>query len=431
MLAPQNTVLVGVRLGSGYAAVVMEPQHSWTRALATTVAVGLMVVVGLPSAASAKTDPSQERADVRRKRAQTAATLDALKAKQGQIADALHALDDNLALQKQLADDALRAEQESAEAAATALRAEQAKQAEITELEGEARQVALAMYMGGQSSTLTMFLPGQDVSATIYQAALSELALGGAASSIDALDTARQDLAAVRAQAEGAQQKAAHRKEHATAQRKQLAAAVSMTEKTQGQLDDRVDQNLTEAASLADLDSRLSQEIVAREAAIAAELRKSQERTLAQAGSNARLRSGAGRSPVLAAEGNLVIVRGIKVDASIADALGRMIDAAAASGFNLGGNGYRSAAQQIAVRRSNCGSSDYAIWQMPASQCRPPAARPGTSMHERGLAIDFTCNGALISSYGSECFRWMKANAPGFGFRNRPGEAWHWSPNGN
>ncbi len=207
---------------------------------------------------------------------------------------------------------------------------------------------------------------------------------------------------------------------------------MSLTENKQAELDDRVDQNLTEAASLADLDSRLSQEIAAREAAIAAELRKSRARTLAQAGSNARLqvRSSA-RSPILPAEGNLVIVRGIKVDASIADALGRMIDAAAASGFNLGGNGYRSAAQQIAVRRSNCGSSDYAIWQMPASQCRPPAARPGTSMHERGLAVDFTCNGALISSYGSECFRWMKANAPGFGFRNRPGEAWHWSPNGN
>ncbi len=69
--------------------------------------------------------------------------------------------------------------------------------------------------MGGQSSTFTTFLPGQDVSVAIYQAALSEIALGGAASSIDALDTARQDLAVVRAQAEGAQQQAAHRKEHA------------------------------------------------------------------------------------------------------------------------------------------------------------------------------------------------------------------------
>jgi hypothetical protein len=287
------------------------------------------------------------------------------------------------------------------------------------------------MYMGGGSSPLTVFMPGQDVSTAIYESALGELALGGAASSIDALDTARQDLAAVRAHAEGAREQAEHRKLHAQTQSRNLAEAMTLAEKKQAELEDRVDQNLTEAASLADLDSRLSQEIAAREAAVAAELRKSQERLAAQAGSTGRLTARAGRVPVLAAEGNLVIVHGIKVDASIADALARMIEAAAASGFELGGNGYRSAAQQIAVRRSNCGSSDYDIWQKPASQCRPPAARPGTSMHERGLAVDFTCNGALITSYGSACFGWMKANAPGFGFRNRPGEAWHWSPNGN
>lgn len=71
---------------------------------------------------------------------------------------------------------------------------------------------------------------------------------------------------------------------------------------------------------------------------------------------------------------------------------------AAADGFALGGGGYRSAEQQIAVRRNNCCTSEYAIWQMSASQCNPPAARPGTSMHERGLAVDFTCSGALIGS---------------------------------
>ncbi len=108
-----------------------------------------------------------------------------------------------------------------------------------------------------------------------------------------------------------------------------------------------------------------------------------------------------------------------------------MIEAGGPSGFALGGNGYRSADQQIAVRRNNCGSSEYDIWQKPASQCRPPAARPGTSMHERGLAIDFTCNGALISSYGSACYGVDAGQRPSFGLHNRPGEAWHWSTNGN
>ena len=132
-----------------------------------------------------------------------------------------------------------------------------------------------------------------------------------------------------------------------------------------------------------------------------------------------------------AGSGNLVAVGGITVDASIADALARLLAAAAADGFVLGGGGYRSADAQIAVRRNNCGSSSYDIWQKPASQCHPPAARPGMSMHERGMAIDFTCNGALIGSYSSACYGWLRTHAPGFGFRNRPGEPWHWSPNGH
>ena len=214
---------------------------------------------------------------------------------------------------------------------------------------------------------------------------------------------------------------------------------MTLSQRTQGELDDRIDQNLAEAASLASLDASLSKQIADREALIAERLRRSQqEAAMAQAAAHPGRSASAprgvassARPAILAAAGNLVTVAGIKVDASIADALSRMIAAAAADGFALGGNGYRSAEGQIAVRRSNCGPSEYDIWQKPASQCNPPAARPGTSMHEKGLAIDFSCNGSLISSYGSACYAWMKANAPGFGFLNRPGEAWHWSPNGN
>ena len=97
----------------------------------------------------------------------------------------------------------------------------------------------------------------------------------------------------------------------------------------------------------------------------------------------------------------------------------------------LGGGGFRSAAAQVAVRRHNCGPSTYDIWHKPASQCRPPAALPGHSMHERGLAIDFTCNGALISSYSSACAKWLRQHGAAYSFYNRPGEAWHWSVNGH
>ncbi len=51
-------------------------------------------------------------------------------------------------------------------------------------------------------------------------------------------------------------------------------------------------------------------------------------------------------------------------------------------------------------------------------------------MHERGLAIDFTCNGSLISGHGNPCYQWLSAHAAAYGFYNLPSEAWHWSVNG-
>src|SRR5690606_34869284 len=100
---------------------------------------------------------------------------------------------------------------------------------------------------------------------------------------------------------------------------------------------------------------------------------------------------------------------------SIAGALGRMLDAARADGIVLTGGGYRNPSAQISVRRNNCGSSHYAIYEAPSSYCRPPTAPPGTSQHERGLAIDFSQNGRTLTR-SSSAFAWLKANAASYGF---------------
>ncbi|MCX6523582.1 MAG: M15 family metallopeptidase, partial [Actinobacteria bacterium] len=99
--------------------------------------------------------------------------------------------------------------------------------------------------------------------------------------------------------------------------------------------------------------------------------------------------------------------------------------------FNLRGGGYRSSAAQVATRRANCGPSYYEIYQKPASQCSPPTAIPGRSMHEQGRAIDFTSGGALITSQSNPAFVWLSSNASRFGMYNLPSEPWHWSTNGN
>jgi hypothetical protein len=59
------------------------------------------------------------------------------------------------------------------------------------------------------------------------------------------------------------------------------------------------------------------------------------------------------------------------------------------------------------------------------------AARPGTSEHGMGLAVDF-CGG--LQTYGSTRYDWMRANAPTFGWANPAWaippssreEPWHW-----
>ncbi len=127
----------------------------------------------------------------------------------------------------------------------------------------------------------------------------------------------------------------------------------------------------------------------------------------------------------------LTWVGGIQVHESIANKVQDLLEHAARDGLRLTGGGYRSAASQIALRRAHCGTSEWAIWQRPAYQCRPPTARPGRSMHERGLAIDFRHNGRSVTSRNSTAFRWLAANAATYGLYNLPSEPWHWSTNGN
>lgn len=120
----------------------------------------------------------------------------------------------------------------------------------------------------------------------------------------------------------------------------------------------------------------------------------------------------------------------LKVNASIGAQVKQLLDAAKADGINLDGGGFRSYNEQVALRRAHCGTSDYAIHEAPASSCNPPTAKPGNSMHEVGLAIDFTNNGRTLSS-GSPGFNWLRENASKYGLSNLPSEPWHWSTNGN
>ena len=121
---------------------------------------------------------------------------------------------------------------------------------------------------------------------------------------------------------------------------------------------------------------------------------------------------------------------GVVVHPCVASSFNRMVADAKAQGVDLRGGGYRDPQQQIAVRKANCGTTHYDIYLKPSSECTPPTARPGNSMHEKGLAVDFTANSRTITTSSAQ-FVWLSRNAADYGFYNLPSEPWHWSTNGN
>lgn len=124
----------------------------------------------------------------------------------------------------------------------------------------------------------------------------------------------------------------------------------------------------------------------------------------------------------------LVTWRGATLASHVMPSYRAMITAAATDGVSLSPvSTYRSRAAQIDLRRQHCGTSDYAINRMPAGECTPPTARPGTSRHQGGEAVDF----ANMSSRATPGFAWLDANAARFGFFNLPSEPWHWSTDGH
>lgn len=128
-------------------------------------------------------------------------------------------------------------------------------------------------------------------------------------------------------------------------------------------------------------------------------------------------------------ESQTVVVKGIRVRKDIAPNVEAMLNAAAKAGFTgIGGGGWRSTANQRMLRLLHGYTSDD---QPSGHGGKLPVARPGTSRHEQGAAIDFTVNGKSLDSKSHPFFKWLAANAGSYGFKNLPSEPWHWSTDGH
>jgi hypothetical protein len=419
--------------------------------VAAVVAVSLIPGPGTAGAARSQSNDSlqelqAQRAEVRQKKAAQASQVNALEASDAEVTAALATLTANVSAQQDRVEEAERAVSQAQAEKTAAETAQAEKQAELDQIKKEMKDSAVEAYVSLGSGDAFASLGADDVNDAVKKRTLLSVRANNDIELAERYRAVQEELEVQRATAAEAEERARANQAAVQDRLQELSAAYEEQQAFAAQVEARLDAALAEAASLAELDSGLSSTISAKQTelakAVAAQRAAQEARAKASTSRGSSVVSGGGGSggggggggnaapPNIVGSGSIVSVGGIRVHQSIAGNLQRLLAAASAAGINFGGGGYRDPAGQIAVRRNNCGSSNYAIYQMPASSCSPPTARPGTSMHEQGMAIDFTQGGSTLTR-GSSGFAWLKANASSFGFYNLPSEPWHWSTNGN
>ena len=355
-------------------------------------------------------NPYERLAEVRRREAEAAMKVDLLQVSIAQVQRQLATVESWVDAQESVVAAAQAELVERTLALEAARKKEEAKAAELEELEELMIEIAIEAYMHPPHLATLDVVVSQDLSSAEKADVM-----------LRAKSQRDQDVATELAEAE-------------EALRRLREAAADEAERAE---------QATDAASsaLADLQrARLEQVALAEKVKLDLERTTEEIKLLGVAEADAILAVQRETEELLARIGResavpLAKVREFTVHADIASALEAMLAAAEADGVILGGWGHRSTAQQVALRRQHCGgpgiSDAEAIYGVPAGSCSPPTAKPGSSMHELGLAIDFTHAGASISTRSSPAFQWLAANAADYGFRNLPSEPWHWSVNGN
>lgn len=133
--------------------------------------------------------------------------------------------------------------------------------------------------------------------------------------------------------------------------------------------------------------------------------------------------SGCPTGPI--AESETVLAAGIRVHPCIAPEVERIVTLANEQGLTTftGWGWVSKEAQEDKRTNNNCEGRVY------DESCKgsPPTAIPGTSRHEFGTAVDFTCDGKIIESSSDPCFIFLEENTK---LKNLESEPWHWSVDG-
>ncbi len=351
----------------------------------------------------------------------------------------------------------------SAVAVAKAERAERAAADRAAVIDGQVREAAIGAFLGAGHSLPIGVLAMDDTQDAAWHTTVLQYRADERAALLSRQQAAREKLDAERRARVAAAQEATAAEQRAQRRVDDLVRLSNDQTALVAKVDDRLDAALAESAALAALDQQAAADLARKEQELATAAAMSVTSPAPAPSSSTPARS-ATRAPVSSTTsppttlppaplppsttaapvttvpaGPIVVpsppeiasVGGFLVAGSIAGQTARLLEASAGAGLSLGGSAYRDVNTQVDLRRQHCGPTEFDIWLKPASQCSPPTAIPGRSMHEKGLAIDFTCAGVLIRDRASPCFVWLAANAASFGFYNLPSEPWHWSTNGN
>ena len=387
------------------------------RRVAFLAAVAALATLATIVDAATPDELREERREVQAQAAELASEVDAATADVVDLEVALAAAQANVDAQQAAVEAANRAVIDADEAQAAALAA-------IIDLEVQEEQARIDL----QNAVIDSYVSfqgfddlealGDDPWEASRAETLAEIGTGTSLEGLDNLRSIGAELEFQRLLAEQAAVEAESNREEMRFRLAKLETALAIEDQLLLEAIERQERRLGEAVALEALEAELSEQI------------RVEEQRIADAIAN-RIPPGGGSVTVPPdSDIELVTVGGITVNVLVEDQVRGILAAMSARGFNLGGGGYRSIESQIRLRRANCGTSDYAIWEMPASRCRPPTARPGLSQHEVGLAIDFTLNGRVLRTRNSDVFRALAEVAPQFGFYNLPSEPWHWSTTG-
>ena len=292
--------------------------------------------------------------------------------------------------------------------------------AEIRTLVGDLAVASFTGEVGENGEDLTSFLLSEDPTEAIRRRTLVEFQTGNLSDALDRMRLLDAETEQVEADRIRAVEAAVSNRSEAISRKGELDAAIATQTQLVLDVEARLESRLAEASYLEEIDAGLAAEIRQQEEVIARQIREEAARKAAAEA--ARRAAAQPPAPALPSSGDIVDAAGFAVHSSVQDQVTRMIQDARADGVNLTGYSWRSPERTAELRIIN-GCPD--VYESSPSSCRIPTARPGQSMHERGLAIDFqSC------WRGSDCFTWLSNNAANYGYFNLPSESWHWSTNG-